>query len=80
MNKYIELIKEHTNNPTINEDSLEENFIDIGLDSLASINLLLDVEEYYNIEISDEMLATEIFKNPKSLWIAIQSLLLEDTN
>lgn len=39
-----------------------------GLDSLATIDLLLRLEEHYTVSIPDELLSGETFATPASLW------------
>lgn len=45
-----------------------------GLDSLGTVNLLMDLEEAYHIEIPDELLTFEIFTSPATLWHAVAGL------
>ncbi|MEO0446931.1 MAG: phosphopantetheine-binding protein [Verrucomicrobiota bacterium] len=45
----------------------ELNFGEAGLDSMASIDLLLDLEQSFSISISDEALTENTFQNLASL-------------
>jgi len=45
---------------------------DIGLDSLAVIRLIVDLEEVLAIRISDESLTEESFESVGSLWRLVQ--------
>lgn len=47
----------------------------LGLDSFTAIYLLLDLEEEFEIQIPDTMLAPEIFVSPGSLADAVQKVL-----
>jgi acyl carrier protein len=47
---------------------------DAGVDSLALIELLVSVEQAFEIEIPDEMLVSDTFKTPGSLWSTISKL------
>lgn len=46
----------------------------LGLDSLASVQLLVTLEETFEVAIPDDMLTPENFSTPGSLWTAVQSL------
>lgn len=43
----------------------------LGLASLETVALLLDIEEQFNVEIPDELLTQETFETPVSLWQVI---------
>jgi acyl carrier protein len=46
-----------------------------GLDSLATISLLIEIEEKFGIEIPDEQLTNGSFSTAGRLWSVIRSLL-----
>jgi acyl carrier protein len=46
----------------------------LGLDSLALVSLLLDMEEAFGITIPDDFLVAETFATAGSLWSAIAKL------
>jgi acyl carrier protein len=43
----------------------------LGLDSMASVELLLDIEESFDIELPDEALTAETFATPQKLYEAV---------
>ncbi|MFJ1618550.1 phosphopantetheine-binding protein [Streptomyces sp. NPDC088251] len=45
-----------------------------GLDSLATVELMLNVEDTYGICIPDELVGPELFATPQILWNAVSSL------
>jgi acyl carrier protein len=47
---------------------------DYGLDSAATIDLLLDLEDTYGITMPDEYLSEETFATLSSLWHAVSQL------
>jgi acyl carrier protein len=49
-----------------------------GLDSFATIQLMVELEQHYGVEFSDEDLTPETFHTPKALWSAISSHLAHD--
>ena len=46
----------------------------LGLDSMAAINLLLDLEQAFNIKIPDSLLTAETFETAASLEETIRPL------
>ncbi|WOX17120.1 phosphopantetheine-binding protein [Streptomyces sp. N50] len=52
---------------------------DLGLDSLGTVGLLVELEETFNVVIPDESLSTETFATPKSLWDVIDQLVKEQS-
>jgi acyl carrier protein len=44
---------------------------DLGLDSLASVQVLLTLEEAYAVSIPDDRLNAEMFETAASLWQAV---------
>jgi acyl carrier protein len=47
---------------------------DYGLDSLATVSLLLDLEEAFAVIIPDHLLSETSFATPAGLWEVIASL------
>jgi acyl carrier protein len=52
----------------------DENLGKLGLDSMAAINLLLDLEQAFNIKIPDSLLTAETFETAASLEESIRPL------
>jgi diaminopimelate decarboxylase len=53
---------------------------DHGLDSLATVNLLVRLEDEYEVMIPDESLTATTFASPTRLWRVIEELLDEQGN
>jgi acyl carrier protein len=45
---------------------------DYGLDSLATVNLLLDLEDQYAVSIPDDLLTSTNFANAAALWSVLE--------
>lgn len=45
---------------------------DLGLDSMSTVSLLIDLEDTLNISISDDELLPEVFRSPGRLWATVQ--------
>jgi acyl carrier protein len=54
---------------------LDTPFDELGLDSLSAIDLLLDLEESFDIVFPDSMLNEETFRTAKTLHKAVSSLM-----
>jgi acyl carrier protein len=73
--KLLTIIKGHLNGVDTNDmTDFNKDLKDMGLDSLGSINLLLDIEETYDIVIPDEYLTDESFATISSLWELIEKV------
>ncbi|MGW9447091.1 phosphopantetheine-binding protein [Bacillus mobilis] len=59
------VLREHPTDADITGDL---DMFAAGLDSMARVELMLAVEEYYGIAIPDEMLVKETFSTPDRLW------------
>lgn len=53
---------------------MEQELKPLGLDSMAAVDLLLDLEDTYNVALSDKYLTNETFATAQSLWLVINQL------
>ncbi|SDZ35541.1 acyl carrier protein [Amycolatopsis xylanica] len=49
----------------------------LGLDSLGTVNLVLELEDSLGVSIPDELLVRETFLSAATLWTAVSGLLME---
>jgi acyl carrier protein len=52
----------------------EANLVSVGLDSLGTINLLLDIEETFNVSLPGALLTPETFRTRATLESVVASL------
>ncbi|WP_433534573.1 acyl carrier protein [Micromonospora sp. CA-249363] len=50
----------------------ETDLLAAGLDSLAAVQLLAEIEETYDVIIPDEDLLGDIFATPRDLWNVVR--------
>ena len=55
--------------------TMESNLYEMGLDSMAAVNLLLELEEIYGVIFPDTLLSDATFETPMALKAAIVSLM-----
>jgi acyl carrier protein len=55
--------------------TMESNLYELGLDSTAAVNLLLELEETYGVIFPDALLTESTFETPLALKLAIVSLI-----
>ncbi|MGY0055419.1 phosphopantetheine-binding protein [Streptomyces sp. LZ34] len=55
--------------------SPHDRLADFGLDSLLLLQLVVQLEEAFRIEIPDETLTAKTFETVDSLWLALGALL-----
>lgn len=46
----------------------DAELIELGLDSMAMVGLLVDLEEMFAVVVPDELLTVSAFATPSSLW------------
>jgi acyl carrier protein len=52
---------------------------DLGMDSISTIALLIEIEEGFGVQFPDELLAPEVFATPATLWRAVRELAADRT-
>ncbi len=55
--------------------TMGSNLYEMGLDSMAAVNLLLELEETYSVTFPDSLLTEATFETPLALKSVIVSLL-----
>ncbi len=55
--------------------TMESNLYELGLESMAAVNLLLELEETYSVIFPDTLLTEATFETPLALKSAIASLI-----
>ncbi|PFO51924.1 acyl carrier protein [Bacillus cereus] len=58
----------------LNINNQNKDLKELGLDSLASIELLLEIEEAYEIIFPDELLTEDTFSSSRNLWSIVSKL------
>ena len=56
---------------------LETKLVSIGLDSIGTINLLLDIEEAFTVSLPGSMLTPQTFETRATLQSAVATLMKE---
>lgn len=57
----------------------EMSLVDSGLDSLATVSLLIELEDRFSVSVPDELLTATSFANPGSIWEIFAKLIPEGT-
>lgn len=70
--EFIDILK--SINPMIFEGNYTNLITDCIIDSLDVMNIMIKMEDEYNIEFSAEDLSMENFKSVQSIWNVVQSL------
>jgi len=58
----------------------ETALADLGLDSLGTVSLIMELEDRLGISIPDELLVPETFQTAAALWAAVSELTKEQAN
>ncbi|QPA52726.1 phosphopantetheine-binding protein [Lysinibacillus sphaericus] len=70
---FISIVNVHLQEE-LNINNQNKDFKELGLDSLASIELLLEIEEAYGIIFPDELLTEDTFSSGYNLWSIVNRL------
>ncbi len=65
-----DIIKKNNINAKITEKNLKDDLKSMGIDSLTAMNIVISIEEKYNIQLPDEQLMK--LKTPKDLIEVIE--------
>jgi acyl carrier protein len=57
---------------------MDDELIAVGLDSMRTIDLLLEIESEFGVQLADEMLTPETFRTPSALHAVVLSLQSEN--
>lgn len=71
INEVNKILKEKNINIVLTNSNINKTFKEIGLDSLASMTIIVELEEKLDIVISDEKLMS--MKTPKDLIDSVNS-------
>jgi acyl carrier protein len=73
--EFLSLISKCTDNEVAPDTIKDSDFLeDVGVDSLKSVTLLLDIESTLGVSIPDELLTAESFATVGSLWNTIETV------
>ncbi|WP_078557199.1 phosphopantetheine-binding protein [Bacillus alkalicellulosilyticus] len=71
VSRFEEIMREHV----VDQFDMERELSNMGIDSLGTIDLILDLEDAFDIEFPDEYLNEESFKNGNSIWGSINEII-----
>ncbi len=57
------------------EIQFDRPLTELGLDSVAVIQLMIDIEMTFDVVFPDELLSAETFETAGSLWAVVESLM-----
>jgi acyl carrier protein len=60
------------------EIDLKKSMRELGIDSIGELNLVVMIENEYDILLPTELLLPEVFATPISLWEGLQELIAAD--
>lgn len=52
----------------------DDSLYELGLDSMGTIQLLLELEETFAVTFPDEALKPEVFATPQALWQVVSDI------
>lgn len=74
---YWRLLVDSTPDLDPDELKLDSRLDDFGFDSLALLQLIVQLEEAFELSMPDEAFSPETFESVESLWLVVRGWLLE---
>ena len=74
--RFEKVLRAHV--PDLTDDvplDVSTNLPDLGLDSLATVALLVELEETFDVTLPDDDLSADTFATPGNLWSVLDRLL-----
>lgn len=68
---FLETVKAHLPYAERDELTASDDLAALGLDSMGVVQLLVDLEDRFDVELSDEVLDEGTFTTVGSLWAAV---------
>ncbi|MDE6233506.1 MAG: hypothetical protein K2M60_09220 [Lachnospiraceae bacterium] len=73
--RYVKVLRNYINSEIKEDDIMELNMEELGIDSFKSIQLLIDLEVEFDVEFTDSMLSMELFVSARSLYDGLNQIL-----
>lgn len=73
--RYRQLLVDSTPYLDAEELELDSRLADLGVDSISLLQLIVQLEEAFDLSMPDEVFSPETFESVESLWLVISSLL-----
>ena len=76
--KIIVILADLFSNPGVDREVLEyvDLVDDLGMDSISFISIIIELETAFNVQVSDEWLNIEKFRDYSAIYEAVEELLL----
>lgn len=77
--EFLKILNKYANTE-INDKNINESINNLGIDSMDTIELLLDLEDTLSIRFPDEWLTGEKFSTPENIYRLVRILKDEERN
>jgi acyl carrier protein len=77
---FMNIVRQHSRTPDAVEFDPDASMASLGLGSLALVNLLVSIEEEYNIDFPQQLVRPAVFATPGRLWDHLESFLVQRNN
>lgn len=76
--KIIDILADLFSNPGVDREVLEyvDLVDDLGMDSISFISIIIELETAFNVQVPDEWLNIEKFRDYSAIYEAVEELLL----
>ena len=78
--RFMDIVKRNSRTPDAMEFDPDASMASLGLGSLALVNLLISIEEEYDIVFPQQLVRPAVFATPGRLWDSLRSFLAEENS
>ena len=73
--RYRRILAASLPNASIDGLEPESRLADLGMESVALVQLVVQIEEVFDLNMTDDVLTEDTFESVESLWLVIEELM-----
>lgn len=78
LTKYVNILERYTTQK-FTEEELNVSMLDLGINSFSVIEIMMVIEEKFNVNFPDSLINPDLFFSPKTLFDGLMSVIHESS-
>ena len=79
LEKYMNIFKRYTKEE-FTKEQFEIPMLELGINSFTVLEMLIVIEDEFQIDFPDDLIVTELFYSPKTLFEGVMKVINADNN